>query len=146
MVCSKSFGYALRGILYVALLSDQKPRIQVEEMAKKLSVPKHYLGKIMKQVVKEGILTSVKGPYGGFSINKNTLSTPLIKLYKITDGFDQFNKCVLNLRKCNASRPCPMHLQIEANRRDWIEIFSKTLISDLLNKEEPNFIKGLSAI
>lgn len=146
MVCSKSFGYALRGILYVALLSDQKPRIQVEEMASKLSVPKHYLGKIMKLVVKEGILTSVKGPYGGFSINKNTLKTPLIKLFKITDGLDQFNKCVLNLRKCNAKHPCPLHSQIESNRKDWLEIFSKTSIEGLLNNKEPNFIKGLSTI
>jgi Rrf2 family protein len=146
MVCSKSFGYALRGILYVALLSDEKPRIQVEEIATKLSVPRDYLAKIMKQIVKEGILSSTKGPYGGFSVNKNTLKTPLIKLYKLTDGLDQFSKCVLNLRNCNASRPCPMHTQIEANRKDWVKIFSKTLIRDLLNKKEPNFIKGLSTI
>jgi Rrf2 family protein len=146
MVCSKSFGYALRGVLYVALMSDQKKRVQVEEIAKRLSVPKHYLGKIMKQVVKEGILSSTKGPYGGFSVNEFTLETPLINLYKVTDGLGQFNNCVLNLRKCNASQPCPLHDQIEINRKEWLQIFSKTRINDLINKDEASFIKALATV
>lgn len=146
MVCSKSFGYALRGVLYVAMMSDQKPRVQVDEIAIKLAVPKHYLGKIMKQVVKEGILSSTKGPYGGFSTNEDTLKSPLIKILNITDGFEQLNTCVLRLRKCNSSRPCPLHEQIEANRKEWIQIFSKTSVGDLLNKEEANFLRGLAAI
>ncbi|HEX4877009.1 MAG TPA: Rrf2 family transcriptional regulator [Chitinophagaceae bacterium] len=146
MVCSKSFGYALRGVLYVALMSDQKKRVQVEEIAEKLSVPKHYLGKIMKLVVKEGILSSTKGPYGGFSVNQVTLETPLINLYNITDGLSQFNNCVLNLRKCNASHPCPLHNQIEINRKEWIQIFAKTKVSDLLKKDDASFIKALATI
>ena len=83
MVCSKSFGYALRGILYVALMNDQKPRVQVEEIAETLSVPKYYLGKIMKQVVKEGILSSTKGPYGGGSVNETTPSSPFFYIFEI---------------------------------------------------------------
>lgn len=146
MVCSKSFGYALRGILYIALMNDQKPRVQVEEIAEKLSVPKHYLGKIMKQLVKEGMLTSTKGPYGGFSLNETTLSSPLINILKITDGFEPFNTCVLRLRKCSSSRPCPLHDQIEANRKEWLQIFSKTSIGDLLKKDEVSFQEGLATI
>ena len=130
----------------MALMSDQKKRVQVEEIAERLSVPKHYLGKIMKQVVKEGILSSTKGPYGGFSVNEATLETPLISLYKITDGLNQFNNCGLNLRKCNASYPCPLHDQIEVNRRDWLQIFAKTKVNDLLNKDEASFIKALATI
>ena len=146
MVCSKSFGYALRGVLYVALMSDHKPRVQVEETAEKLAVPKHYLGKILKQMVKEGILSSTKGPYGGFSVNEKTLTSPLFSVLKITDGFEQFNTCVLRLRKCNSSRPCPLHDQIEANRKDWLQIFSKTSIGDLLKKDEVSFLEGLATI
>ena len=146
MVCSKSFGYALRGVLYVALMSDQKPRVQVDEIAEKLSVPKHYLGKIMKQIVKEGILTSTKGPYGGFSLNEKTLLSSLLSILSITDGFEQFNTCVLRLRKCNSSRPCPLHDQIEANRKQWLQIFSKTSIADLMNKDEVRFLEGLATI
>jgi Rrf2 family protein len=68
MFLSKSFGYALRGILYIAVMQDENRKVQIDEIATKLSVPKHFLGKIMQQVVKAGLLKSTKGPYGGFSL------------------------------------------------------------------------------
>jgi DNA-binding IscR family transcriptional regulator len=55
MFLSKSFGYALRGILYIAVMQDEERKVQIEEIATKLSVPKHFLGKIMQQVVKAGL-------------------------------------------------------------------------------------------
>src|SRR6187397_3261713 len=100
MFISKSFGYALRGVLYIALMHDENRKVQVGEIATQLSVPKHFLGKIMQQMVKAGLLKSTKGPYGGFSLTGKTLDTPLIKLVEITDGTEQFSMCVLNLKYC----------------------------------------------
>jgi len=80
MLLSKSFGYALRGVLYVAMMNASKKKVQLDEMAEKLAVPRHFLAKVMKRVVKEGILSSVRGPYGGFCINESTLQTKLIRL------------------------------------------------------------------
>jgi Rrf2 family protein len=135
MFFSKSFGYALRGVIYVALVHEENRRVQVDEISRRLSVPKHFLAKIMNRVVKEGILDSTKGPYGGFSMNKETLNAPLIRLLKITDGMEQFNTCVLKLRKCNKSNPCPLHFLMEKNRNDLLRNFSQTTIADLLNQE-----------
>ena len=141
MFFSKSFGYALRGILYVAMISEENRRVQVDEIANRLVVPKHFLAKIMNRVVKEGILDSTKGPYGGFSINDETLSSPLIRLLKITDGMEQFNTCVLRLRKCNKANPCPLHFLMEQNREDLLNNFSGTTVADLL-KMDRNILIG----
>lgn len=146
MVFSKSFGYALRGILFVALKREEQKRVQVEEISRQLGVPRHYLSKILKQVVKEGVLQSTKGPYGGFSINEHTLQTPLLTLVKITDGLQQFSTCALSLRKCNATQPCPLHREIEFNRNHLLGVLSKTYIGDLLGKEEEPFIKSISVL
>ncbi|HET7896419.1 MAG TPA: Rrf2 family transcriptional regulator, partial [Flavisolibacter sp.] len=62
-IFSKSFGYSLRGILFVALRETHTP-VQLDEMAESLGVPRHFMGKIMKQLVKQGILSSLKGPTG----------------------------------------------------------------------------------
>lgn len=141
MFFSKSFGYALRGVIYVALVNDENRRVQVDEIAQKLSVPKHFLAKIMNRVAKEGILDSTKGPYGGFSVNKETLSSPLIRLLKITDGMGQFNSCVLQLRKCNKDNPCPLHFLMEQSRNDLLKDFSQTTVADLL-KQDKNILIG----
>lgn len=143
MFFSKSFGYALRGVLYVATISGENRRVQVDEIAKQLVVPKHFLAKIMNRVVKEGIIDSTKGPYGGFSMNRETLTSPLIRLLRITDGMDQFNTCVLRLRKCNKSNPCPLHYLMEQNRDGLLKDFSKTTIADLLNQDNKIMIQSI---
>jgi Rrf2 family transcriptional regulator, iron-sulfur cluster assembly transcription factor len=146
MFFSKSFGYALRGVLYVALVDREGRKVQLDEIAGKLSVPRHFLAKIMKQMGKEGILESTKGPYGGFAINKNTLQTKLVRLVGITDGLEQFNNCVLSLRKCNSKNPCPLHFQMMKLRDNMLAEFSKRTIGDLLNKKSPDFIKSISTL
>lgn len=146
MFFSKSFGYALRGVLYVILVSDEQRRVQTDEIAKTLSVPKHFLAKIMNRVVKEGILDSTKGPYGGFSINGETLTSPLIRLLSITDGMEQFNTCVLQLRKCNKTTPCPLHYLIDENRNNLLKNLSQTTIADLLMQENEIGIQSIAAL
>jgi len=146
MVFSKSFGYALRGVLYVAMLNGNKARVQLDEIAEQLSVPRHFLGKVMKNLVKEGVLSSMKGPYGGFYINDQTMQVHLFKLMEITGEVEELSTCVLRLRKCNALHPCPMHKQIESMRKQWRSLLSSTTVGDLLKKEQPDFIQSIAVI
>ena len=144
MFFSKSFGYALRGVLYVAIKSEENRKVRVEEIAKRLSVPRHFLGKVMNRIVKECILNSTKGPYGGFSINQETLTAPLIRLLRITDGMEQFNNCVLKLKKCNSKNPCPLHLYMEKSRDELLRIFSQTTVADLLSQDKKMLIQSIA--
>ena len=146
MFFSKSFGYALRGVLYIAVLSDSKKRIQVDEVARQLSVPKHFLSKIMKKIVKEGILNSSRGPSGGFSINERTLATPLIDLLVIVNGSGQFDKCVLGLKECHSDHPCPLHYKMKLHKQKLLHFLSATTIADLLQKRQPGFMRSLSTV
>lgn len=146
MIFSKSFGYALRGVLYIALVEREKKKVQLDEIAGKLSVPRFFLGKVMKSLVKEGVVDSLKGPYGGFSLNDGTMKTSLLRLIEITGELDEYSNCALRLRKCNAKNPCPLHVQVEAFRRDWLHLLESTCIEDLLKKDKPDFIKGISVL
>jgi len=145
MFFSKSFGYALRGILYVAMMSDGDKKIRIDEMSARLSVPRHFLGKIMNKIVKKGILSSAKGPNGGFALNDVTLSTSLLIVLESTDGLDQFNECVLRLKKCNVLTPCPLHDRIQVYKTELLKMFSQTDIGSLLREDKPDFIKMISA-
>ena len=140
MIFSKSFGYALRSVLYIALVCDENPRVQIEEVAIALHIPWHFLGKVMKQLAKEGIIDLVKGPFGGFSVNIKINATPLIKIISLTDSTVQFNECILRLKKCNAAKPCPLHNQMGKNRKELTDIFKETTLGDLMKKTEKNLI------
>jgi len=144
MIFSKSFGYAIRSILYVAVKREEKRYVQVEEIAAKLAVPRHFMGKIMKKLAKEKILISTKGPSGGFMLSENTLNMPLMDLIVITDGVEIFNSCVLRAKECNSLSPCPMHPQIEVVKNNLRSILTDTTIGDLLEEDKPEFIRSIS--
>lgn len=146
MLLSKSFGYALRGVLYVAMMNGSKKKVQLDEIAEKLAVPRHFLAKVMKRVVKDRILSSERGPYGGFCINESTLQTRLIRLVELSGDAVWFDTCVLQLRKCNAQSPCPLHNQVEMLRKQWFTIITTTTLDDLLKRDQPEFIKSIAAI
>ena len=146
MLLSKTFGYALRGILFIALMQDENRKVQLNEISGKLSVPKYYLGKIMQQMVKAGMLQSVKGPSGGFFLAANTLNTSLLQLAEITDGMKNFNTCVLQMKNCNPINPCPLHRDIEEIKAKILYVFTYTKIGDLLYQNKGEFIRGLSIL
>lgn len=146
MIFSKSFGYALRGLLYVAMFNKSNSRVQLEEMAKGLAVPRHFMGKVMKKLVKEGVLNSMKGPYGGFYIHEKTLETTLLKLTEITGETIMNDSCVLRFQKCNGTNPCPLHKQVEMLKSDWQNLLASTRVGDLLEKNQLEFIKSIAVI
>jgi len=146
MFISKSFGYALRGVLYIALMQDENRKVQVDEIATQLSVPKHFLGKIMQQMVRAGLLKSTKGPYGGFSLTGTTLDAPLIKLLETTDDINRFNVCVLKLKTCNSANPCPLHHKMEVFKNNILKLFHETTINDLLTDNKKTLIRSISIL
>jgi Rrf2 family iron-sulfur cluster assembly transcriptional regulator len=143
---SKSFGYALRGILYIAAVQNEKPKVQIREIAERLQVPRHFLGKIMQRIVRNGLLHSTKGPNGGLFLTKETLATPLMKLVEMTDGTEQFHVCVLQFRNCNTLNPCPLHHEMEQIRTAWRDLLNNTTIHELISGNKKAFLTSLAAV
>jgi Rrf2 family transcriptional regulator, iron-sulfur cluster assembly transcription factor len=143
MLFSKSFGYALRSVLYLASVGEGTSRIALDEIADVLKVPRHFLGKVMKRLVKEGVLSSQKGPSGGFSMNEKTLNLTLYDFLLLSGETTQFESCILRLNRCNSQNPCPMHDKAEFVRNEWQRVLSSTMIKDLLKVNQAEFIQSL---
>ena len=139
MVFSKTFGYAIRSILYVAAQKDRKGKVQLDEIAEALNIPRYFLGKIMNKLVKEGILDSVKGHHGGFSINQRTLTTKLAFITGVTGDSVHSGHCVLHLGSCNATDPCPIHHQAESLKRHWDELLMNISVEDLVLQNRKSY-------
>jgi len=146
MLLSKSFGYAIRSILYIAMLREEKSKVQLDEIAEVLNVPRFFLGKVMHRLVKDGIITSVKGHYGGFCLNEKTLHTSLEQLSRVTGDHLQFDTCVLQLKTCSETKPCPFHSRIVRVRDEWQGILRTTSIGDLFKKGHPGFLESIVII
>lgn len=137
---SKTFGYALRATTYVAIHGKDGKRVGLQELAQDLDIPRHFLGKIMQDLVRHGILDSIKGPAGGFYANATTAGTPLINILKITDGSMVFDQCALGIKRCNSTHPCPLHNDFAQCRNGILQSLSVKTVSELAESVE----EGLS--
>jgi Rrf2 family protein len=113
---SKTFGYALRAVVYVSIHGGDGNKVSLQDLSANLDIPHHFLGKIMQDMVRHGIVDSIKGPSGGFFANEDTNGTILLKILKITDGSTVFETCALGIRRCNSDNPCPLHKDVAASR------------------------------
>ena len=128
---SKTFGYALRATVFVALHGSLEKKVGLLEIADQLGIPNHFLGKIMQDLVRHGLLDSTKGPNGGFFPNEHTPVTPLTDILKITDGNLVFDQCALGIKRCNAANPCPLHDDFAACRNEMIRSLSTKTVQTL---------------
>jgi Rrf2 family protein len=108
-VFSKTCEYALRAVFFIAQRTANGGRVGIKDIAGSIGSPEHFLAKILQDLSKRGIVQSVKGPNGGFYLDKKSLEQPLADVVEAIDGSGIFTGCGLGLEECSAANPCPIH-------------------------------------
>jgi Rrf2 family protein len=72
----------------------------VGEIASHQGVSEAHLSKVMQRLVKVGLLTSRRGPGGGFLLNREAESISLLEILEAMDGPMSDSKCLLGRKKC----------------------------------------------
>ena len=144
MIFSKSFGYAVRGVLYIPMLEDTRRFVQAEEISEKLVVPRHFMSKTLKKLAKAGVLSSSKGKTGGFALMPETETIQLIEIFNLTDGPDTFPNCSMRMQACHHANPCPLHGQMEGVKQQLRQVLSNTTIGDLLKGDKADFLESIT--
>ena len=139
---SKSCKYAIRATVYIASKAKENIKVGVKEIAKEIEAPEPFTGKILQILNRNKIVTSVKGPYGGFYCEENQLDLPIIEVVKTIDGMGFFTDCVFGLHQCSDDHPCPMHFQYAKTRDEIYNSFKNTTIRSLAD----NLTSGIAFI
>lgn len=108
---SKTCQYAIRAVLYLAAHTSVNEKMRVEDLAHLLNVPQHFLAKILQQLVRSQLISSIKGPNGGFYLTDANKAGNLAQIVECIDGPDVFKACILGLPQCSSEHPCPLHFQ-----------------------------------
>jgi Rrf2 family protein len=108
VIFSKKCEYGLQAVLYLAT-TEPGFIVSADDIAKKLSIPKEFISKILQSLTESGIIMSKKGKSGGFSLARDPKNIKLIDIVAAIDGLAMFNSCVLGFPNCNPVNPCPLH-------------------------------------
>lgn len=87
-------------MIYLAVNHQENSNIGIKKISKDLDLPSPFLGKILQNLVKEGMLSSTKGPHGGFSLKKDPNDISMYDIVKVIDGESVFEDCFLGLKIC----------------------------------------------
>lgn len=141
---SLSCKYAIRAAVYLMSRFSDTYRAGIKEIAGAIKANEHTTGKILQILVKEGIISSVKGPNGGFFMPEHKKPVHIIDIIRVIDGEDFFFSCGLGLAKCSESKPCPIHFTFKAYHEKMYEEFSTITIEKLADSinEGKAFLKG----
>ena len=138
---SNTSKYAIRAVIYLALYAGEEKKIGIKQISKELSIPTPFLGKILQTLAKQKLLSSTKGPHGGFGLGKPAEEIALIEIVDIIDGQDLFKKCMIRLEDCNEDEPCSAHNKYGEIRQNLQLLFQKEMISDFVNEIREGKIK-----
>ncbi|MGO3184245.1 MAG: RrF2 family transcriptional regulator [Aequorivita sp.] len=131
---SKACQYGIKASVYIASQSELGIRVSLKEIASNIDSPEAFTAKILHQLAKQDILTSLKGPTGGFEIPKGRAEK--IKLSNIVaaiDGDSIYMGCALGFDSCDALKPCPMHNKFVGVRESLREMLENTSLFELAN-------------
>lgn len=85
MKVSRTVEYGLAAVVYIAQ-NCEEGRVLSKNISKTYDTPPEYLLQIMQQLVKNGVLTSKKGPRGGFNLAKPATEITLLEIIEAIEG------------------------------------------------------------
>lgn len=134
MNLSRASKYAILSTLFLAEHSSEDKKISVKEISESIDVPSPFLAKLFQQLVRGKIISSTKGPNGGFYFSDENASKTVCDIIENIDGLDRLNDCFLGLHKCDANNPCPVHYIVEPFKNQILGKFRDKTIKEFANE------------
>lgn len=141
-IFSKTCEYAIRAVFFIAHTSLDGRRIGIKEIASGIESPEFFLAKILQDLSRKRVISSTKGPNGGFFISREDLKRPLSDIVEAIDGDGLFRGCALGLKQCSEVNPCPLHEEFKAIRTGLYQMLNANTI-DQFNQELMNGLLSL---
>ena len=128
---NQSADYALRAVLYVAQAGTTRS-CTAGVIARAIGVPQNYLGKILNALTNAGVLTSIRGPRGGFRLARRAEEVTLADVAGPFQRLPERRVCLLGDRPCHAVNPCVSHRKWQTMTDQVSAFFMSTTIAGML--------------
>ena len=132
---SNTGAYALRAVIYLARHEGEGP-VRVDDVAAALDVPRNYLSKVLHALVKDGALSSLRGPAGGFQLAVPASELTLLRVLEPFDAIDGRRSCLLREGECDEDHPCALHTRWNGVATGVAAFFRDTVLEDVVRDAE----------
>lgn len=137
---SKACEYSIRAMIFLAQKSKDGQRLGIKEISNGIDSPEHFMGKILTELSRQGLVKSTKGPHGGFYMDEKSLKYTLADVVTAIDGNQLFTGCGLGLKTCNENKPCPIHDEFKIVRNKLRALLETTRIGEFNESLEKGLV------
>lgn len=126
---SQTIEYALRAMVHLAAASGDEA-LNSETIAQRTKVPKGYLSKILRDLVLAGLITSQRGPNGGFVLARDAGKITILDVVNAVDAFTRITTCPLG--NPMHVKLCPLHRRMDDALSMIEREFKRTTLAEVV--------------
>jgi Rrf2 family protein len=137
--------YGLRAVIY---LSGQDPGkcCSITEIAKHQGVPKKFLEKIIRDLIRGGLIKSKRGSCGGYTLTRRPDAISFCDVIEALEGPISVNACMDHALGCDQIPRCAMIGVWSEVQRSVMEVLSRTTMADLRQSACKELIMASSSL
>lgn len=128
---SQTIEYALRAMTHLAS-QPAGSTVSSEQIAEHTKVPKGYLSKLLRDLVVANLITSQRGPSGGFSLAREPQTISILDVVNAVDPIQRIHTCPLGNPDHIAL--CPLHSRLNAALGRIEKEFAETNFTEILTE------------
>ncbi len=125
---TKTSEYALRA--RVLLGENEGTRLTLPVIASHTQVPSSYLSKVLQGLVHAGLVTSIRGPTGGFALARPAARVTVYDVVQAVDPLPRITSCPLGLPEHDRAL-CPLHRKLDQAAALLEKSFRSTSLTQL---------------
>lgn len=112
------------------LASYEGQSVTTKYLAEKLNGSSNHLSKIMQRLVKAGLVSSIRGPKGGFFLAADADDITLLDVYEAIEGRFNQVECLLSDKICRGGS-CILGEALQETNKAVYDQLKNTRLSDL---------------
>jgi len=142
MQISRKIEYGLRAMIHLADVPEGVAN--GNQIAQAEHIPKYFLEKVIRDLMRSGLVRSWRGPGGGYQLGRPADAISFKDIIEAVEGPINLNVCLEGTSTCSLQPRCRMFRVWEDGQRVLLEVFSQTNLQQIASSKMPASIMTTS--
>jgi Rrf2 family protein len=124
-------------MMHVGSLADEGVALK-DDIAQTQHIPPSFTAKILRKLVKAGLLRSARGVNGGFALSRPASGISLLDIVEAIEGPIHLTECAPDPENCSLAHDCPVSTVWLEVQRQMTSLLGATTLDALLSAPRKN--------
>jgi Rrf2 family transcriptional regulator, iron-sulfur cluster assembly transcription factor len=135
MQITRAGEYGVLGLMNLARRSPGQ-MVLLDDVSRTERIPKSFLAKIFQDLVKAGLVRSIRGAHGGFALVKDPAQISVLEIIEAIEGKIIFQRCRQLKPDCEHTEGCALCGLFEQAQDGVKDVLVRTTLVDLIRQQE----------